>query len=183
MSINNEDEEDEKTDQKKEQESTRKENQQIGHARQKVDQEGNSLKIEKKLIQKKQYAEGSSAPFNIFQSKKKLKDKSQQLLNESIGKGPQVIKYEDSRNVIGFEKSLKSGIINPNLNSSMRNATIKSDHLNFQSIAKNSGQGEPQRILGNKSLHQQSGNPVLNGITKMYNGIMPFKSTEDTSQN
>lgn len=76
MSINNEDEEDEKVDQKKDQESTRKENQQIGHARQKVDQEGNSLKIEKKLIQKKQHADGPSVPFNLFQSKKKLKDKS-----------------------------------------------------------------------------------------------------------
>jgi hypothetical protein len=94
-----------------------------------------------------------------------------------------VIKYEDSRNVIGFEKSLKSGIINPNLNSSMRNATIKSDHLNLQSIAKNSGLGETQRILANKSLNQQPGNGILSGLAKMYNGIMPFKSTEDTSQN
>lgn len=85
--------------------------------------------------------------------------------------------------MIGFEKSLKSGAVNPNLNSSMRNGTIKSDHLNLQSMAKNSGPGETQRLLGNKGPNQQPANGILNGIAKMQNGIMPFKSTEDTSQN
>lgn len=65
----------------------------------------------------------------------------------------------------------------------MRNATLKSDQLNLQSIAKNSGVGETQRILGNKSLHQQPANGVFNGVAKVNNGVVPFKSTDDTSQN
>lgn len=99
-----------------------------------------------------------------LQSKKKLKDKSEQLLGEAKGgQQPNAVKYEDSRNVVGFEKSLKSGVMSQNLNTSMRNATIKSDHMgNMQnSMAKNSGAGEAaQRILGQK--------PQNNGISKMY---------------
>lgn len=125
MSINEEEAENKDPDQEK---AVREDQQQLGNARQKVDLEGNSLKIEKKLTQKRQYVESPNGNFQMFQSKKKLKDKSEQLLNESL-KEPQGnhIKYEDSRNVVGFEKSLKSGVISQNINTSMRNATIKSE--------------------------------------------------------
>ena len=54
----------------------------IGNARQKMDQDGNSLKIEKKLTQKRQYAENPEANFQAFQSKQKLQHKQHQMTND-----------------------------------------------------------------------------------------------------
>lgn len=65
-----EDEEERKSD------SDGKNNGKVGYARQKVDQNGNSLKIEKRVILKKQPLEGQSISASFLQSKKKLKDKS-----------------------------------------------------------------------------------------------------------
>jgi hypothetical protein len=62
---------------------------QIGNARQKLDLNGNSLKIEKKF--EKKHSEHASN----LESKTKMSKKGEN------------IKYEDSRNVIGIEKSLK----------------------------------------------------------------------------
>lgn len=67
----------------------------VGNARQKLDHEGNALRIEKKLTQKRQYAQN-----NTKDEKSKKKDPENQP----------TVKYEDSRNIIGFEKSLKQGV-------------------------------------------------------------------------
>lgn len=76
LSINEDEQEDEKVEDGKVPDPNHQENAQIGYARQKVDQDGNSLKIEKKIVQKKQIADEQNISMSMFQSKKKLKDKS-----------------------------------------------------------------------------------------------------------
>lgn len=89
LSIHNDEEDEQAEDAKAPEGSNQQQNAQIGYARQKVDQDGSSLKIEKKIIQKKQNPpEGQNISLSMFQSKKKLKDKSQQLVQETVAKGP-----------------------------------------------------------------------------------------------
>lgn len=67
---------------------------QLGNARQKLDDEGNSLKIQKNLIQKRQVAP-------MIQST--IKEHGEMKQKEfTTG-----IKYEGSRDIVGVEKSLK----------------------------------------------------------------------------
>lgn len=58
LSIHDDEKENGSGEEEKTPETNQQQNTQIGYARQKVDQEGNSLKIEKKIVQKKQVPEG-----------------------------------------------------------------------------------------------------------------------------
>lgn len=66
LSINADQQEDAQPEDDKAPEPNHQENTQIGYARQKVDQDGNSLKIEKKIIQKKQITEDQNISMSVI---------------------------------------------------------------------------------------------------------------------
>ena len=100
----------------------------VGYARQRIDQKGASLLVEKKQVVHKQVIkyeadnedelkDEAKSPFvppenqMMFQSKAKLTQKQEELKSASKrvkeDKREVVMKNEDSRNVIGFERPLK----------------------------------------------------------------------------